>query len=219
MGKLIVVEGVDGSGKQTQTALLHERLPEAKRVSFPDYQSPSSALVKMYLNGDFGIRADDVSPEAASVFFACDRYASYKQKWGEFYRNGGVVLADRYVTSNMIHQTCKIADCGRRTEFLRWIEEFEYGTLELPKPDLVLFLDMPPEYAARLMEHRNNKITGEEQKDIHENDFGYLRRAYENAVSVAEELGWKRIFCVKNGVLRTPDDISDEVWHLTTEIF
>ncbi len=218
MGKLIVIEGVDASGKQTQTELLHRRLPNAKRVSFPDYQSQSSALVKMYLNGEFGTHADDVSPEVASVFFACDRYASYKQKWGEYYNNGDVILADRYVTSNMIHQTCKIGDEKHRQQFLRWLAEFEYGLMELPRPDLVVFLDMPPEYAALLMKERNNKITGEKQKDIHEKDTGYMRRAYENAVSVAEQMGWKRLVCAKDGVIKTPEEISNEVWNLVTEL-
>ncbi|MBE7042377.1 MAG: thymidylate kinase [Ruminococcaceae bacterium] len=218
MGKLIVIEGVDASGKQTQTELLYQRLPKAKRVSFPDYQSQSSALVKMYLNGEFGTHADDVSPEVASVFFACDRYASYKQKWGNYYQNGGIILADRYVTSNLIHQTCKIQEEDYRQQFICWLEEFEYGLMKLPKPDLVVFLDMPPEYAAQLMANRSNKITGEEQKDIHEKDSGYMRRAYDNAVAVAEQMGWKRLVCAENGVIKTPEEISQEVWNLVAEL-
>lgn len=218
MGKLIVIEGVDASGKQTQTELLHRRLPQAKRVSFPDYQSPSSALVKMYLNGEFGTRADDVTPEVASIFFACDRFASYKTKWGEHYQQGGIILADRYVTSNMIHQTCKIENEAHKLRFMNWLEDFEYRLMELPQPDLVLFLDMPPEYAARLMKDRNNKITGNEQKDIHENDTDYMRRAYDNAVSVAKEMGWKRIVCAQNGIIKTPQEISLEIWEQVSEI-
>ncbi len=218
MGKLIVIEGVDASGKQTQTELLFQRLSNAKRVSFPDYESQSSALVKMYLNGDFGTHADDVSPEIASVFFACDRYASFKQKWGQYYEQGGVVLADRYVTSNLIHQTCKIEEEERRQQFISWLEEFEYGLMGLPKPDLVVFLDMPPEYAARLMANRNNKITGEEQKDIHEKDKHYMQRAYDNAISVAKQMGWKRLVCAQDGIIKTPEQISDEVWSLVSEI-
>lgn len=218
MGKLIVIEGVDASGKQTQTELLHQRLPAAKRVEFPNYQSQSSALVKMYLNGEFGTRADDVSPEVASVFFACDRFASYKTIWGEHYRKGGVVLADRYVTSNMIHQTCKIEEEERRQSFLTWIEQFEYGLMGLPRPDLVLFLDMPPEYGAKLMAERNNKITGQAQKDIHEQDRNYQRRAYDNAVAVAKQMGWVRLVCAEKGRIKTREEISREVWDRTAEI-
>ena len=218
MGKLIVIEGVDASGKQTQTELLHRRLPQAKRVSFPDYQSQSSALVKMYLNGEFGTRADDVSPEVASIFFACDRFASYKTKWGEHYQQGGIILADRYVTSNMIHQTCKIENEAHKLRFMNWLEDFEYRLMELPRPDLVLFLDMPPEYAAQLMKDRNNKITGNEQKDIHEKDAEYMRRAYDNAVSVAQKMGWKRLVCAQNGIIKTPEEIALEIWEQVSEI-
>ncbi len=212
MGKLIVIEGVDASGKQTQTELLASRLPGARKIEFPNYQSESSALVKLYLNGAFGSKPEDVSPEAASVFFACDRYASYKMDWGAFYRQGGVVLADRYVTSNMIHQTCKLTDPARREAFLQWLDEFEYGLMGLPRPDLVIFLDMPPEYGRQLMAHRANKSNGSDQKDIHERDEAYLRRAYENAVAVAKRMGWYRLPCAQNGKITSPEKICEEIW-------
>lgn len=218
MGKLIAIEGVDASGKETQTELLHRRLPQARLVQFPNYQSDSSALVKMYLRGDFGGRADDVSPEVASVFFACDRFASYKTDWGDYYNQGGIVIADRYVTSNMIHQACKIEDPARRQAFLAWVEEFEYGLMGLPRPDLVIFLDMPPEYAARLMKERRNKIDGKREKDIHERDNTYLRRAYDTAVAVAEQMGWSRLVCAADGVIKTPEEISAEVWRNVEKI-
>ena len=218
MGKLIAIEGVDASGKQTQTELLCRRLPCAKLVRFPNYQSDSSALVKLYLNGAFGTRAEDVSPEVASVFFACDRFASYKTDWGEYYRQGGVIIADRYVTSNMIHQACKIENSAQRQSFLSWVEQFEYGLMGLPRPDLVLFLDMPPEYGMKLMKERENKSNGKREKDIHERDKGYLQRAYDTAVSIAEQMNWCRLACVEDGVIKTPEQISCEVWEKVASI-
>ena len=210
----IVIEGVDGSGKETQTRLLCRKFPEARKIEFPNYKSDSSALVKMYLEGRFGAKPDDVSAYAASVFFACDRYASYKSEWGEFLHNGGTVIADRYVSSNLIHQMCKITDQNKRDEFMKWLLDFEYGIMEIPKPDVTIFLDMPVKYARQLMENRANKITGSDVKDIHESDTEYLQHAYNSAVDVCEKLNWERVICAGGGVIRTPEDISAEVFEI-----
>ena len=157
-GILIILEAGDASGKETQTRLLYERLltegRDVTRVSFPDYGSDSSALVRMYLRGDFGAQAADVDAYAASAFFAVDRYASFHTKWGEAYKRGGVVLSDRYVTSNLAHQAVKLADEKARQEYFAWLDDFEYVRLGLPRPDLVVFLDMPPEASDRLLAAR-----------------------------------------------------------------
>ncbi len=214
MGKLIVIEGVDASGKATQTERLYQRLAEeiqnVRQISFPDYNSDFCLPIKRYLAGDLGKNADDVSPFAASLFYAIDRYASFKRDWGAFYQEGGVLVADRYVTSNLVHQGAKISD--DKKEFIDWLSELEYDRLELPKPDLVLFLDMPPAYARKLMENRANKFTGEQQKDIHERDPQHLDRAYESAKEVASLAGWQIISCVKDGKIRSIEEISDEVY-------
>ena len=210
---LIVFEGVDASGKATQSDRVFEYLKakqNTRKISFPDYDSPSSSLVKMYLAGDFGENPGDVSPYAASAFYAVDRYASFKKDWGEYLMGGGTIIADRYVTSNMIHQAAKIEDKAEKDRFLSWVYDFEYGKLSLPKPDKVIFLDMPPKFARELMRERANKITGGKEKDIHEKDTAYLEKAYENAVYVAEKFGWERIKCADTNV-RSIEDITNEI--------
>ncbi len=214
MGKLIVIEGVDASGKATQTERLYQRLADenkkVRQISFPDYNSDFCLPIKRYLAGDLGNHADDVSPFAASLFYAIDRYASYKKDWGSFYQDGGVLVADRYVTSNLVHQGAKIS--GDKKKFIDWLSNLEYERLELPKPDLVLFLDMPPAYARKLMENRANKFTGEQQKDIHERDPEHLDRAYRSAMEVASLAGWQIIPCVKDEKIRSIEEISDEIY-------
>ncbi len=218
MGKLIVIEGLDASGKQTQTELLCKTLEdkgkEIKKISFPCYDSPSSALVKMYLGGAFGTHADDVNAFAASSFYAVDRYASYKSDWGKFYEDGGIVIADRYTTSNMIHQGGKIADEKERNDYLKWLYDYEFSYLGLPKPDLVIFLEMPPEFSEELMRGRENKITGGAKKDIHEKDKNHLKKSYESALYAAQKFGWTRVYCIKNNALRTIEDIHAEILSL-----
>ncbi|MBQ8540178.1 MAG: deoxynucleoside kinase [Clostridia bacterium] len=218
---LIVIEGVDCSGKETQTENLYNNLKnkghKVMRISFPDYESDSSALVKMYLRGDFGKSAYDVNPYTASAFFAVDRFASYKTKWGEFLKDG-IVIADRYVTSNMVHQASKMATVKEKEEYINWLYDFEYERMGLPKPDMVLFLDMPPEISARLNEARKNKITGEDVKDIHESDLEYLKASYENAHFVATHQNWRRVDCAPNNNLRTIEDISREMLKVVEEI-
>lgn len=211
---LIVIEGVDCSGKETQTENLYNNLlaegRRVKRISFPDYESESSALVKMYLRGDFGKSAYDVNPYTASAFFAVDRFASYKTNWGSFLEDG-IVIADRYVTSNMVHQASKMESDSEKEEYISWLYDFEYEKMGLPKPDMVIFLDMLPEISAFLNEARKNKITGEETKDIHERDLSYLKASYDNAHFVAKNQNWHRIDCAPNGNLRTIEDISKEI--------
>jgi len=209
----IVIEGVDGSGKQTQSQILFDKLSltiKTKKIQFPNYDSNSSALVKMYLAGEFGSNADDVSPYVASSFYAVDRIASYLKDWKKDLDSGTVIIADRYTTSNAVHQAGKIKG-DERDVFLDWLFDYEYNVLKLPKPDVVIFLDMPPEYGRQLMENRNNKITGESEKDIHERDFKYLHNAYNCAIAVAKKYNWNIISCVKEGVVRSVDDIHKDI--------
>ena len=216
MGKLIIIEGTDGSGKQTQSQLLHDRLYnkgiKVKKISFPDYESPSSSLVKMYLNGDFGKDAQSVNAYAASSFYGVDRYASFKTKWEKEYENEYVIISDRYTTSNIVHQSSKIDDFEDKMKCVNWIEDFEYNKLGIPSPDLVVFLNVPIEYTFNLMENRENKITGEKSKDIHESNKEYLIKSYNSAIELAKIKGWIIIDCVKNGKMRTIEDINDEIY-------
>lgn len=212
-GKLIILEAGDASGKATQTRLLFERLRaggrNVMRVEFPDYASDSSALVRMYLRGDFGAQAADVDAYAASAFFAVDRYASFRMKWGETYRNGGIILSDRYTTSNMAHQAVKLADEAARREYLDWLRDFEYVRLGLPEPDAVVFLDMPPEVSDRLLTARA-KETG--ASDIHEKDSAYLHRVHTAYARAAERFGWARVNCAEGGRPRKPEAIAEDVY-------
>ena len=222
MSKLIVIEGVDASGKATQTELLFNRLKSeyenVNKLSFPNYNSPSSSVVKMYLNGDFGTEASAVSGYAASTFFAVDRFASVNGEWKDMFYGDGIVIADRYVTSNMVHQASKIEDADAKNEFLDWLYDFEYIKLNLPEPDLVIFLDMPVEYARQLMENRKNKINQSDVKDIHESDCSYLLKSYNNAVGVAKKYNWESIKCVKDGKIRSIEDISGEIYEKVKNI-
>lgn len=213
--KLIVIEGVDSSGKATQSSLLKEKLSDMGRsvvsVEFPNYASDSSSVVKMYLGGEFGDDPNAVSAYAASMFFAVDRVASVKVTWKDLFSNGNIVIADRYTTSNMVHQASKISDMKEKSEFLDWLYDMEYEKLSLPKPDMVIFLDMPVENARQLMEKRANKIDNSNVKDIHERNEGYLQQSYDNAVFVANKYGWNTVHCAKDGKVRTIEDISEEI--------
>lgn len=216
MGKIFVIDGTDGSGKQTQFELLKEKLDKEhidyKSFSFPSYDSPSSSLVKMYLAGEFGENAKDVSPYIASTFYAVDRYATYKKEIEEYYNNGGVVLLDRYTTANMVHQSGKISDSMERKKFLDWLWDLEFNLYKLPVPTKVFFLNMPPEYAFKLMEGRENKITHCEKKDIHERDKNHIIDAYNAACSLVNDYNWLEIKCVKNKEIRTIEDIHNEIF-------
>ena len=220
-GKLIIVEAGDGSGKETQTRALYERLladgERVRRVSFPDYESDSSALVRMYLGGSFGGHAGDVNAYAASTFYAVDRYASYRMKWKADYEAGDWILADRYTTSNMVHQAVKISDPEERENFLAWLWDFEFGKLGLPVPDLVLFLDMDPAVSNRLIAERS-KGTAKE-RDIHERDTAYLQRCHAAYLELAEAYQWKRIVCSENGQPRDIDAIHRDVYEMVRKEF
>ena len=216
MGKFIAIDGVDASGKQTHTELLEKYFTEkgvkVRRLSFPMYNSESSALVKMYLGGQFGNNADDVDAYCASTFYAADRFATYKSDWHADYEDENtLIIADRYVSSNMIHQASKIDDTAEKDKFLDWLSDFEYGLYKIPQPDVTIFLDMPPEYGRKLMENRNNKITDEKALDIHESDANHLIKSYNNAKYVADKFSWNTVSCVKNGEIRSIEDIQDEV--------
>lgn len=214
MGRLIAIEGVDASGKQTQTELLYDYLLKKgfniRRLSFPMYDNTSSFGVKMYLNGELSETAEGVSAYQASSLFAADRFLSYKNDWGKDYESDKLILCDRYVGSNMIHQACKLED-GEKDKFLDWLDDFEFRVYNLPRPDLTVFLDMPPEYARKLISARLNKIDNSEQHDIHERDKAYLEKSYYNALGVADKFGWTKISCVKDGEIRTVEDIQNEI--------
>ena len=216
MGKLFVIDGTDASGKQTQLGKLKERLEkegiEYKSVSFPNYDSESSSLVKIYLNGELAEDPKEISPYIASTFYAADRYITFKKEYEEYYKNGGIILADRYTTSNMVHQAGKIKDDKEREKFLNWLWDFEFNLYGLPVPTEVFFLNMPTEYAIKLMENRKNKITKEEKKDIHERSPEHLKDAYEEACKLSKKYNWKEIKCVKDGKIRSIEDIHEEIY-------
>lgn len=214
MGILITIDGLDGSGKQTQSELLYQRLTDegikAKIVSFPDYDSNSSALVKMYLGGEFSHDPNAVNAYAASAFFAVDRVASFISSWKDDYENGTVIIANRYTTANAIHQLSKIDDDGEREAFLNWLYDFEFNKLAIPSPDITLFLEVPVEISLELIKKRSED-TGREI-DIHENSE-HLTRAYSAALFSAKKLGWTTIHCAENGEMRTRQAIADEIYN------
>ncbi len=213
MGKLIVFEGTDGSGKSTQFRCLTERLEREQvafqKLIFPQYDKESSALIRMYLGGAFGEHPKDVNAYAASTFYAVDRYASYQQAWKEYYQQGGLILSDRYTTSNAVHQASKEPE-EKRPEFFRWLYDLEYNRMGLPGPDLVLYLDMPIEFTETLMRQRE-QATGT-HADIHEQDLDYLRTCRKTAAEAAAYYGWTKISCVQNGALRSIADIHEEIY-------
>lgn len=196
MGKLIIIEGLDGCGKSTQTALLEKYFEDNsvkfKKIKLPDYDSKSSTLVKMYLGGEFGKNADDVNAYAAGAFYAVDRFASYKLDWGKDYENGTLILADRYATSNSIYQMEKI-DEDKWDEYLDWSADFEYNKIEIPKPDLVIFLDMPVDVSQKLMTSRYNGDEG--KKDVHEANVDFLNNCRKSALYTAKKQGWVVVPC------------------------
>ena len=219
-GKLIVLEGLDGSGKATQAKLLTAHLKEqgfsVREITFPNYESDSSALVKMYLAGQFGQHPDDVNAYAASSFYAVDRYASWKKVWGEYYTGGGLVLSDRYTTSNAVHQACKLPE-PEWEGFFQWLYDFEHAKLGLPRPDLVVYLDMPTERSIALLRAREQAT--HTQGDIHEVDAGYLALCRKTALRAAECLGWRTVACVDAaGALRPAEEIHRDILALIQPI-
>lgn len=217
MGKLYVIEsGTDCSGKATQTQKLYDRLFyegfNVKKVEYPNYKSDSSALVKMYLSGQFGTDPNAVNPYAGSTFYAVDRFASYKKEWEEFYQKGGIIIADRYTTSNMIHQAGKISDIQKKEDYLDWLWDLEFVKMQLPVPNKVIFLDVAPEVSAKLMKDRKNKFDENAPKDIHERNQQHLLDAYQNAQFVANKYHWCKINCVEGQQMKTVEDIHEMIY-------
>ncbi len=212
MAKLIIIEGLDGCGKSTQTALLQKHLEEKdvkyKKIKLPDYDSRSSTLVNMYLSGEFGTSADDVNAYAAGAFYAVDRFASYKLNWGRDYENGTLILADRYATSNSIYQMEKLPE-SQWDAYLDWSADFEYNKIGIPKPDLVIFLDMPIEVSQRLM---TSRYDGDEtKKDVHEADTEFLNNCRKSALYTAKKQGWKVISCSDGNKPYSIEKIQNEI--------
>lgn len=215
MSLVIAIDGTDASGKKTQSDILAESLRSkfglnVKEISFPDYDDKSSTLVKMYLGGEFGTNANDTNAYAASSFFAVDRYASFVRHWKKEYESDkSVIILNRYTTSNAVHQLAKIDNNAEKQKFLDWLYDYEFVKLGLPVPDLVYFLDMPPEYAEKLLNGRCDE-TGA-KKDIHESDKKHLLCAYNAAQYTCKAWGWTHVSCVQNGEIRTRNDIADEI--------
>jgi len=215
---LIVIEGLDGSGKGTQSAKLAEYAGtrgRALKITFPDYESPSSSLVKMYLSGEFGQEAGAVNAFAASSFYAVDRFASYQTKWKTQYLAGDTIIADRYVTANLVYQLSKLPK-DEWDAFIGWIEDFEYGKLGLPRPDRVLYLDVPPEVSQLLLQKRYEGDLS--KKDIHEKDLAFLLHCRECALYAAKKLNWTVLSCANNNELRTIEDIHEEILHILEDL-
>ena len=213
MGKLIVIEGTDGSGKSTQFRLLTDRLESEQvkfqKLVFPQYSEPSSALIRMYLGGEFGKSPSDVNAYAASAFYSVDRYASYRKVWGKWYEAGGLVVSDRYTTSNAVHQASKEPE-DKREDFLNWLYDFEYDKLGLPRPDLVIYLDVPTDFTEKMLRHRETET--HTQADIHEQDMQYLATCQRMGRAAAEHYGWTVIRCVRDGAMRSMEDIHEEIY-------
>ncbi|NLZ46249.1 MAG: deoxynucleoside kinase [Clostridiales bacterium] len=211
-GKLFVLEGLDGSGKSTQFELLDKYLEEKKithkAISFPNYENPSSSLVKMYLNGEFSDNATDINAYAASSFYAVDRYASYKLFWEKDYKAESFILAARYVTSNAIYQMVKLPK-SQWDDYLNWLEEYEYSRLGLPKPDAVIFLDMPIDISQKLLLNRYNG--DENKKDIHEINVDFLNKCREAALYTAKKQNWIVIPCSDGRKAYDIKDISNKL--------
>ena len=213
MGKLIVIEGTEGSGKSTQFKLLTSRLEaehkDFQKLVFPQYAEESSALIRMYLGGQFGTKPSDVNAYAASAFYAVDRYASYKKVWGAYYENGGLIVSDRYTTSNAVHQASKVHQFEQNI-FLKWLYDFEYDKLGLPRPNLTLYLDVPTDFTEKMMRKREHDTNT--KADIHEQDMEYLATCRRTGKAAAEYYGWTVIQCVKDGKMRTIEDIHEEIY-------
>ena len=218
MSKLIVLEGTDGVGKSTQFSLLMERLHEnripCRTIVFPQYQEPSSALIRMYLGGEFGTNPSDVNAYAASMFYAVDRYASYQKDWGSDYRDGTLIVCDRYTTSNAVHQACKMPP-EKRNDFFRWLYETEFNLLGLPKPDLVIYLDAPIELTEAMMRKREAQTNT--NADIHEKDLSYLRTCRKTGKEAAEFYDWQVVNCACDSAMRSKQEIHEEVFRLVAK--
>jgi Thymidylate kinase len=214
-GKLIVFEGTDGSGKATQARLLCGHLEREgvsfRKIDFPRYGNPFAEPARLYLEGALGRKPGDVNAYAASTLYAVDRYASYKQDWGAFYEAGGLVVADRYTTSNAVHQASKLPQ-AERAEFLQWLFDLEYHRLGLPRPEMVVYLDLPVEITEQMMRRRES--ASGTHADIHEQDEAYLKSCREGARQTAQTCGWTVLDCARDGAPRTAEEIHEDVWRL-----
>lgn len=226
-GKIIVIEGTDGSGKQTQTKLLKERLNkegyDVYTTSFPNYESDSSAAVKMYLTGEITTNANEVSPKAAAAFYAIDRYITYKKEFEKIYNDKKhVIIFDRYVASNIIHQGAKIINQGENSDalshFITWLFNFEHNDLKIPKVDITIYLNVPIDVTMKLKSKRPNKITNQVKQDIHESNIDHLLNASKAGLMAAEMLGWNVISCTENGIMRSIEDIHRDIYNTITKI-
>ncbi len=219
-GKLIVIEGLDGSGKSTQINILSEKVKEKglkfKQIKLPNYGGESSALVKMYLAGEFGKNPEDVNAYAASAFYAVDRFASFKTIWKNEYDSGEIILADRYTTSNAYHQMIK-QPRENWDDYIEWLEDFEYEKIGIPKPDAVIYLDMPIEISQRLMSERYEG--NESKKDVHEANVEYLKACRTAALYAAEKMGWTRIECSLGDNARSIEEIAEDIWQSVKDLF
>ena len=215
---LIVIEGLDGSGKSTQVELLKKRLTDkgisVKQIKLPDYEDDSSMLVRMYLSGEFGSKPEDVNIYATSSFYAVDRYASYKRHWKDAYLSGTVILADRYTSSNAVHQTVKLPK-EQWDEYLSWLTDYEYNKMGIPKPTAVIYLDMPVEISQRLMSKRYDN--DESKKDIHEANVEYLKKCRESAMFAAEKFGWSVIKCSDGKEPLSIEEIGNNIYEKVVE--
>ena len=214
MKRLFIIEGIDGSGKSTQVALMRQRLEQmgknVTQIKLPNYGSPACAPVEQYLAGAFGSDADSVNAYAASSFFAVDRFAYYKTVWGKDYDDGRIILSDRYVSSNLLHQCAKL-DAEQRVPYMEWLYDFEYNKMGIPRPDAVFFLDVPPKITGGLMTDRYGG--DESKKDIHEKDSEYLLRCYNMGLYCCENLGFHRITCLDDeGHMLSKEAISDAIF-------
>ena len=217
-GRLIVIEGTDGSGKSTQFARLCRRAEHEgiafQRLVFPQYQEESSAQLRMYLNGEFGRKPGDVNAYAASSFYAVDRYASLLRFWRKDYLSGATIVADRYTTSNAVYQMEKTPR-EDWNKYLAWLQDYEYGKLQLPRPDLVLFLDMPTEISQRLL---SGRYAGDERKkDLHESNVEFLTRCRRTALYAAEAMGWHTVSCSQEGAPRKIEDIQRDIREIVSQ--
>lgn len=219
-GKLIIIEAGDGCGKATQAVALYEHLQQlgkaVHKIEFPDYGSDSSALIRMYLNGEFGRQAQDVNAYAASTFYAVDRYASFKTKWKKWYERGDIIIADRYTTSNMVHQAVKIEDAAEREKYLAWLWDLEFTKMGLPVPDIVVFLEMAPAFSEKLIAARAERTQVE--KDIHERDQAYLQKCHQAYCELAVQYGWHTVHCVEDMQLKSKESIHEEIYAVVKTI-
>ncbi len=220
-GRFIVIDGTDGSGKATQTNLLVEELKlsgyEVEMTDFPQYGTKSAGLIEEYLNGKYG----QVGPEAASIFYAIDRFdASFKIR--EWLTAGKIVISNRYVTANAGHQGGKIADDMERLKYFKWLDNLEYNIFNIPKPDLNIILHMPAEMAQALVDKKSagqREYANGKKRDLHEADINHLKNAEKVYLQIAQLFpNTKLVECVKAGELMPPEEVHNKVWELVRRI-